>query len=142
MWVADQGFGARGKRINPNKPKSPERSARVVSAYQRKQNMKQAELVPALIAGHKLTVGEFREHEVRALPAKNGAPPNVIATTFVLIGGREIVPVDTFQPKGTAVDAVPKPPYKVGQKLVVSIKSWGKTQWGLRVNGECSPLES
>lgn len=102
--------------------------------------MKHSELVPALLAGSKIAVGEFRGFEVRELPdSKNQGSYNVITSTFVLCG-REVASVETFAEKGKRKADIQPPALTVGQPVVVKFRSWENTKFGTRVRGEVEAL--
>jgi len=101
--------------------------------------MKQAEILPAVMAGHKLVVGQFRDWETKEIPGKGGKPSNVIVSTFVLCG-REVVEVTHFAERGVARSSITRPAYKAGDAVVINFKDWQNTNWGLRASGEVQPL--
>lgn len=101
--------------------------------------MKQSEILPAVLAGEKIIVGEYRGFEARALPDGK----NVITANFVL-AGREVMPVETFAPKGFTVEqakALAPSGLKLGDRVVVRFTEWGKTKFGLRANGTVEALD-
>lgn len=118
----------------------PGRVADPVQNSRHNTNMKVTEMVPALLGGKKLAIGEFRDWEVKEHPSKNGGQPNVIETTFIIVG-RESVRVEKFAPKGARVSQSTHPGFKAGQKVVLELTKWEHSAWGLRAAGNVVGLE-
>ena len=100
--------------------------------------MKQIEILPAVLGGRKLVVGQFRDWEANERQ-KPGKPSYVIVSTFVLVG-REVVEVTEFAPKGVSRDSIARPAFKVGESVIIDFKDWQNTDYGLRANGAVSAL--
>ena len=103
--------------------------------------MKKTDLVPALEAGKKLVVGEFKDWEVTERPdAKRPGEFMVITRAFVGLP-RETIRVESFAPKGSRAATTARPDLKSGEKVVVIIDSWHHDkQYGLKVRGEVERL--
>jgi hypothetical protein len=101
--------------------------------------MKTAEIIPALKAGNKLAIGEYRGFETRVLPDGK----NIIISEFVLVG-RESMPVERFAPKGYTLDQAKglDPKIKLGTAVVVAIDEWGKSKYGPQARGTVTILEA
>lgn len=95
--------------------------------------MKTSEILPAVLAGAILAVGEYRGYEVRALPDGK----NIICQNWVIIG-RESVPIETFAPKGyTLEQAKTLAPLGIKSQDRVVVRDFQReqTKWGLRGKG-------
>jgi len=95
--------------------------------------MKTSEILPAVLNGAVLAVGEYRGFEVRALPDGK----NIICQNWVIVG-RESIPIETFAPKGASVEqakVLAPGGIKSGDRVVVRDFQREQSRWGLRGKG-------
>ena len=94
-----------------------------------------------MIAGDKIMVGEFRDWQCDERESKKQAGAyNVFLKTFVVVG-RDSIEVSQFADKGVRKDAVKRPAFKLGDKLVIKFHGYARTPYGIRVDGTCEALE-
>jgi co-chaperonin GroES (HSP10) len=111
---------------------------RTETKYRHNKNMKTTEILPAVLAGGRLIVGEFRGFEARQLPDGK----TIICSSYV-VSGRDSFPVETFAPKGSSLEqakASAPAGIKVGDKVVVSDFEHEVTKYGPRARGSLSLL--
>jgi hypothetical protein len=103
--------------------------------------MKQSEIGPAVMAGEKVMVGEFRDWQCDEREStKKPGTFNVFLKTFVVIG-RDTVEVTAFAERGQRKADVKRPAWKVGDRVVIKFTAYSRTQYGLRCDGQVEGLQ-
>jgi len=64
----------------------------------------------------------------------------VVETSYVL-SGRDIIAVEQFAPKGKRKADIPRPDWKVDQKVVCEFESLTKDKYGVRARGTLVALD-
>lgn len=104
--------------------------------------MKEIEIGPAVLAGEKVMVGEFRDWQCDESESKKvPGTYNVFEKVFVVVG-RDSIEVSRFAPKGMRKDGVKRPAWKPGDRLSIRFANLAKSPFGsgLRSDGQCELL--
>ena len=104
-----------------------------------RHTMKESEILPAVLAGNKLAVGEFRDWEAGESYDDAKKKWNAREKFFVVVG-RESVPIVRFADDGKRKADLSRPALKSGDKCVVQFSLWQRNKYGLEVRGSVEPL--